>query len=749
MRLLNMFSTSKLYHNWKQKIKQSSLEGHWQEVLENYIDLNKAGLHLEDPTLFPHIFKACANLHYLREGISLHACIIRQGLESFTSIGNSTIDFYIKCGVMSSAMRVFAYMENKDSVSWNIFINGCFKFNQGSSKEGLLMFVQARAAGFEPNVSTLVLVLQACRDFRAICEGFSIHGFLIRSGFLSDVSVQNSLLSFYSEFEEMEIAEKLFDEMLVRDVISWSVMIGEYVRSGDSLGALLLFQEMLSSNEVKPDEFTVVSILKACTSLMDICLGRLVHCFVISKGFDSDTFVGNSLVDMYSKCIDSDSALQVFNEMSRRNIVSWNSILSGLVHNVRFIEALALFFLMGEAGLDADAVTMVTLLQICKNLRDPSQCKSIHSRVIRWGFESNELVRNAVIDAYAKCDLIEFAWELFQRMESRDTICWSTMISALSHSDKPVAAIGLFQEMILKGKKFNSVTMLSVLEACSLTAHLRRSKWAHGVAIRHGMTSEVAIGTALLDMYSKCGAVDSSRKVFDQMSDRNVVSWSAMIAAYGTSGRVYDALSLLSEMELSGLKPNAVTMISILSACSHGGLIEEGHSCLQRMMHDHGFQPSMEHYSCIVDMLSRAGNLDSAMDVIKSMPAGINAGASVWGALLSACRNSGNSELGGRAASCVLKLEPSNSAGYVLASSMYAASRMWEDAARMRKMVKNKGVKVVAGYSLVHIDDKAYKFVAEDGFYHLHSEEIHGVVEQLHCNMKIDEIQELFIPLSL
>ncbi|PIA46749.1 hypothetical protein AQUCO_01500357v1 [Aquilegia coerulea] len=739
MRLPNIFSTSKLYHNWKQKIKQSSLEGHWQEVLTNYLELNKAGLHLEDPSLFPHIFKACANLHYLREGISFHACIIKQGLESFTSVGNSTMDFYMKCGVMSSALRLFAWMDNRDSVSWNILINGCF--NQGSSKEGLLMFVQAKAAGFEPNVSTLILVLQAYQDFRAILEGMSIHGFLIRSGFLTDISVQNSLLSFYSEFEEMEIAEKLFDEMPQRDVISWSVMIGEYVRSGDNLGALLLFQEMLSSDEVEPDEFTVVSILKACTGIMDICLGRLVHCFVIRKGFDSDAFVGNSLVDMYSKCIDSDSALKVFNEMSRRNIVSWNSILSGLVHNNQFIEALALFFSMVEAGLDADAVTMVTLLQICKNLRDSTQCKSIHSRVIRCGVESNDLVKNALIDAYAKCNLVELAWELFRRMERRDTICWSMMITALSHSDKPEAAIGLFQEMTLKEVNFNSVTMLSLLEACSLTADLRRSKWAHGVAIRHGMTSEVAIGTALLDMYSKCGSVDASRKVFDQMSDRNVVSWSAMIAAYGTNGRVYDALSLLAEMELSGLKPNAVTMISILSACSHGGLIEEGRSCLQRMIRDHELQPSTEHYSCIVDLLGRAGNLDSAMDVIKSMPEGVNAGASVWGALLSACRNSGNSELGGGAASRVLKLEPSNSAGYVLASSMYAAGGMWEDAARMRKMVKDKGVKVIAGYSLVHVNDRAYRFVAEDG-YRLHSEEIRDVAQQLHCNLKIDEIHD-------
>lgn len=740
MHLPNITSTP-IFHNFKQKIKDLCLQGRWQALLSHYLDLNKAGLQLEDPSLIPPIFKACANLHYFKQGTSFHACMIKHGLDSFTSVGNSIMDFYMKCGSMNSAMGVFHCMESKDSVSWNILIHGCL--NHLCLGKGLCMFVKARAVGFEPNISTLVLVLQACRGLQAICEGLTIHGFLILSGFLTDVSVQNSLLSFYSETGEMEFAHRLFDEMLVRDVVSWSVVIGMYIQSGENLHALFLFQDMVSNDEVEPDEFTFVSILKACTTIRDIVLGRLLHGFVIRKGFVSDIFVGNSLVDMYSKCIDADSALKVFSEMPRRSIVSWNSIISGLVYNKQYLEALSLFTLMRESGFEADEVTMVTILQISKNFGEAIQCKSIHSRVIRWGFESNELVKNALLDAYAKCNFPELAWELFRQMERKDTISWSTIMTAFSQSGKPEVAVGLFQKMaLLKEVKFNYVTLLNLLEACSIIADLRRSKWAHGIAIRFEMASEVAVGTALLNMYSKCGALDASRKVFDRMREKNLVSWSAMIAAYGTHGHVNDALSLLAEMEMNDLRPNAVTMISILSACSHGGLIKEGLSCFQRMVQEHEFQPSMEHFSCIVDMLGRAGSLDSAMDVIKSMPAETNAGPSVWGALLSACRNYGNSELGEGAAAHVLELEPLKSAGYALASGMYAANGLWEDAARLRSMVNDKGVKAVAGYSLVHVENRGYRFVSGDRL-QCYSKHIHSIVEQLCLLMKMDETHDV------
>ncbi|XP_059648083.1 pentatricopeptide repeat-containing protein At2g17210 [Cornus florida] len=733
MRLPITFSSLKL-PNWFLRIKESSYSEKWQEVFSHYNGMMKAGVQLTDPSLFPPILKACLELS-CRHGLSIHACLVKRGFESFTSIGNSVMDFYVKSDALDSAMRVFSYMRNRDSVSWNIIIHG--HLDLGDSVEGLLLFKQGRVAGFEPNTATLVLVIQACRSVRAIREGLKIHGYIIRSGFWAITSVQNSLLSMYA-YIEMEFASKLFDEMYDRDVISWSVMIGGYVQSEEDQIAFWLFREMVYNFGAEVDAQTMVSVLKASNNLRDISMGRLVHGFVIRRGFNNDLFVGNSLVDMYFKCNDAGSAFKTFNEMPRRNIVSWNSLLSGFVGNEKHSEAPMIYASMRKAGFEADAVTLVNLLQTCKHFVDTSQCKSIHATVIRRGYELNELVMNSLINAYAKCNIIMLAWRLFNQMKRRDTVTWSTMIAAFAYCGMPDEAIAVFQQMYWVHEKPNMVTMLNLLEACSVSAELKRSKWAHGIAIRRGLAAEVAVGTAILDMYSKCGAVEASRKAFDQIPKKNIVSWSAMIGAYGMNGFASDALALLAEMKSHGLKPNPVTMLSVLSACSHGGLVEEGLAFFEELVQDRGTELGLEHYSCMVDLFGRAGKLDNAMDFIKKMPERLKPGASAWGALLSACRSHGNSELGAGAVSRVLELEPSNSAGYLLASSMYAAAGLWNDASRMRWLVKEKRVGVVAGYSLVNVDNKPCRFVAGDK-YHPLSDDICLTVEQLHSCMKLDE----------
>lgn len=472
-------------------------------------------------------------------------------------------------------------------------------------------------------------------------------------------------------------------------------------------------------------------------------MGRMIHGLVIFRGLGCDLFVGNSLIDMYSKCKDTDCAFKVFSEMPQKNIVSWNSTLSGLVVNEKYSEALSLFYAMGKGVNEVDEITLVNILLICKYFVHPMECKSVHCVVLRRAFESNELVLNSLIDAYSKCHLAELAWKLFNDVKKLDVVIWSTMIAGFTLSGRPDEAIAVFQEMNQAQVKPNAVTIINLLEACSVATELSRSKWAHGIAIRRGLATEVAVGTAVVDMYSKCGAIEASRKAFDQISGKNIMSWSAMVAAYGMNGLAHEALGLVAEMELHGLQPNAVTTLSVLSACSHGGLVEEGVSFFNSMVQYHGVEPASEHYSCMVDMLVRAGELDIAIDWINQMPDNLKATASGWGALLSACRSYGNRELGARAASHILELEPQKSAGYLLASSMYAAGGLWVESSGTRRLAKERGVKVVAGNSLVHVDNKACKFVAgEKSQSHPHGSEINIIVKQIHNCMKFDERNE-------
>ncbi|XP_023913663.2 pentatricopeptide repeat-containing protein At2g17210 [Quercus suber] len=730
------FPTTQLFSklpNWILRIRESSSNGKWEEVFSHYNQMKKAGIQLTDPSVFPPILKACSNLSF-RHGKSIHGSLVKQGFELFTSIGNSTMDFYMKCGEFGSALAIFNCM-NKDSVSWNIMIYGYLQ--KGDLQEGLLWFMSARVDGFEPNTSTLVLVIQACHSLRAKLEGLQVHGYIFQSGFLAIPSVQNSLLSLYAD-SDMVNAQKMFDEMCEKDVISWSVIISGYVQNEEAQVGLQVYREMVFEVGIEPDGVTMVSLLKACASLGDLSIGRMVHGLVISRGFVFEMYIGNSLIDMYSKCYDAESAFKAFNEMSQRNNVTWNSILSGFVLNKKHLEVLSLFYSMVKEGIEADEVSLVNILQTCKFFVQPFHCKSVHCVIIWWGYESNELVLNSLIDAYGKCNLIELAWELFDGMERRDVVSWSTMIAGFTYCGKPDEAIAVFQEMIYAQEKLNVVTIINLLEACSASAELRRSMWAHGISIYRGLEAEVAVATAIVEMYSKCGAIEDSRKAFEQISDKNVFSWSAMIAAYGMNGFAHEALTLIAEMKKHGVEPNAVTALSVLSACSHGGLIEEGLGFFNSMIKDHRVEPGLEHYSCMVDMLGRAGQLDSAIDLIKKMPEGFEAGASIWGALLSACKSHGNSKLGAGAISRVLELEPLNSSGYLLASSMYASGGSFVDAARMRRLVKERGVRVVAGYSLVHVKNRACKFLAGDKSTPQVGE-IHSIVDQLHGCMKIDE----------
>ncbi|GMH13502.1 hypothetical protein Nepgr_015343 [Nepenthes gracilis] len=718
--------------NWNVWIKESISNGRWEEAFSYYLGMRKSGVQLTDPSSFPSIFKACSHISF-RHGESMHASSVKQGYESFPSVGNCTLDFYLKWNAFESSFSVFDSMRSRDSVSWNIMVHG--NLEQGVFEDGLWYFLQARVAGFEPNVSTLVLVAQACRTLEWFDEGQKFHGLMLKWGFWSVISIQNSLLSMYSD-AAMDSARLLFDEMPERDIISWSVMIQGYVHNELAILALQLYQVMVSGAIVEPDGQTMVSVLKACAKIGDTDMGSCIHGSIISRGLDYDVFVGNSLIDMYSKCFDADSAFRIFNQMPLKSKVSWNSILSGFVHNGMHSDALALFSSMGNGGVKMDEVTLVNLLQICKHFFKANHCKLIHSKIIQLGYELNELLSSALIDTYARCYLIGLAEKLFDSLTRRNIVSWGIMIAGFTHCGSPHEAIAIFQEMRQVGEKPNAIILLNLIEACAVSAELGRAKWAHGISIGRGLAAELAVGTAIVDMYSKCGALEASRKAFDEIHQKNILSWSAMVAAYGMNGRPHDSLALLTEMKQHGLKPNAVTALSVLSACSHGGLVAEGLSFFKEMVKNHGIEPRIEHFACVVDLLSRAGKLISATELIKMMPENLKGHASLWGALLSSCRRYGSIEIGAWAVSRVLEIEPMSSGGYLLASSMHAADGSWGDAARMRWLVNERGVRVVAGYSMLYVYNKAFKFVAGEGC-NLRAAESSGVVEQLHRCMKI------------
>lgn len=706
---------------FSRRIKELSRTEKWQELFHLYNQHRRTGIEVSDPTVFSSIVKASSRLS-IPHAESIHSCSVKLGLASSSSIANSTLDFYTKCQNLHSAVSLFTSMEARDSISWNIIVNGFL--NHGDSGEGLRWFNRARAAKFEPNISTIVMVIQSCQ----VSGAEEIHSYITKIGLWDVLSVQNSFLSYYAH-TDIGTAQKLFDEMPERDVISWSVVIQGYVNSGGACDALDMFGKMSAEANVEPDGISIVSVLKA---IRDLMTGRSIHGFVIRKILDFDIFVENSLIDMYSKNSDPESAIRVFQNLRHRNHVTWNVMISGFVHNEKFAEALLLFSSMIEERVEFDAVTLGNILQICKFYTNPS--KSVHAVAIRKGYSTNEFLINSLIDSYGRCNSVKLSRRLFQMSKTKDTVSWSTMIAAFTHTGKPYEAVGVFNEMISAQEKPNLVTIINLLEACSVSAQLEPSMVAHGITFRRGLAEEVAVGTAIVDMYSKCGAIVPSRKVFDQIPEKNIIAWSAMILGYAMNGRALEAIALFSEMRLEGLTPNHVTALSVLSACNHGGLVEEGLSFFESLVHGSNGSIGPEHYSCVVDMLGRAGKLDEAMELIDHMPQEIEAGPAAWGAILSSSRNGNFTE---SAIDRVLELQPHESANYMLASSIYASAGSWGKSAEIRKSGRERGVQVIAGHSLVYLNNKPCSFLAGEGTNHPMIGQIKIAVEQLHRCMRI------------
>eukprot|EP01018_Ginkgo_biloba_P019689 Gb_04894 [translate_table: standard] len=714
---------------WNVMIRGYATNGPYEKSITLYYQMQLEGIQ-PDKFTFPCVLKACASLSDLQEGEEIHDDIVGAGFESDVFVANSLVAMYAKCGSVELARHVFDKMSERNLVSWNAMLAG-YAQNEYAD-EALAIFNQMQLADVAPDAVTMLSVLQACAHLGVLQQGKLIHDYIIQNGFDSDVCVGNSLVAMYAKCGSTEIARQLFNKMPKRNVVSWSAMIAGCAQNGHANEAFTLFHQMQLAGII-PNSVTMINVLQACAHLGALEQGIWIHGYIIRKGFESEVFVANSLIDMYAKCGSVEIARNVFDKMSKRNVVSWSSLLAGYAQSGYANEALALIQQMRLTDVKSNSVTMVSLVQSYTYLATPQQGKWVHGYIIKNGFEFDVFVVNSLIDMYSKCGSTEVAWHLFDRMSKKDVVSWNAMIVVYAQNGYAREALSLFNQMQLTDVKPDMATILSVLPACAHLAALQQGKWIHGYIIRSGFESYVSVGNSLIDMYAKCGSVQIARHFFDKMSERNVVSWNAMIAGYGMHGHGEDALRLFSQMQQMGMKANNVTFVCVLSACSHAGLVDEGRQYFYAMIQDYCVTPRMEHYACMVDLLGRAGCLDEARDFIEKMP--LEPGANVWGALLSACRIHCNIELGEYVAKRLFVLEPENAGCYVLLSNIYAAAGRWDDVAKVRTVMKDRGLKKTPGCSLIEVNNKVHAFFVGDRS-HPQSEKIYIMLETLDGQMK-------------
>eukprot|EP01018_Ginkgo_biloba_P040409 Gb_21270 [translate_table: standard] len=708
------------------------------------------------------VLQGCTDKKALLEGKLVQTHMIQTGFKcQDISLANRLVTMYAKCWELVDARRVFDQMPERNVISWTVMI--AVYARHGHAEAALSLFYQMQQSQTQPNSFTFASVLPACATLASLEKGKEIHKEIIRNRFQYDVFVGNALVDMYAKCGSIEIARQEFDKMPQRNEVSWTAIIAGFAQNGRSEEALDLFVQMRLAG-VKPNSKTFASVLPACANLASLKQGMEIHEEIIINGFQSDVFVGNALLDMYAKCGNIKNARRVFDKMPQRDVVSWNAmiagyaqnghvdeaqnlfkkmpeqdviswnaLIAGYAQNGRDKEALKLFRHMQLAGVKPNSKTFAGLLPACANLAALEQGMKIYEEIVKSGFQSDNYVGSALIDMYAKCGNIENARHLFDKMHQRSVVSWTSMIAGYAQNGHGEEALKLFQQMQLEGVKPNLKTFASVLPACATLAALEQGKEIHEEIIRSGFQVDIFVESALVDMYAKCGSIENARYVFDKICQRNVVSWNAMIAGYAIHGCSNEALKLFEQMQNSDTQPDHVTLVSVLSACCHAGLVDEGWHYFDCMRQCYHITPAMEHYGCMVNLLGRAGHLDEAQDFIKKMP--IKPDATVWGCLLGACRIHNNIELGEQVAERLFELNPKNTSPYVLLSNMYAVAGRWDDIEKVRKMMKDKGVKKKPGCSWIEVNKRIYGFLVGDRS-HPQTEKIDAELEKLSRQMK-------------
>lgn len=452
-----------------------------------------------------------------------------------------------------------------------------------------------------------------------------------------------------------------------------------------------------------------ITSLLSCKNVFQI---RQVHAQIASNGTFRNLPIANKLLFTYTQHGGLEDARELFDEMSERDSYSWSVIIGGYAKVKDFTSCFCLFREFFRCGMLLDNYTLPIVIRACRDLKELQFGRVIHSATLKCGLDYDHFVCASLVDMYAKCKVLEDARQLFDKMPKRDLVTWTVMIGALAECRCAVESLGLFDRMRDEGIVPDKVALVTVVYACAKLGAMNKARGIHDYINGTKFSLDVILGTSMIDMYAKCGSVDSAREIFDRMQVKNVITWSAMIAAYGYHGQGAKALELFPMMLSSSILPNRITFVSLLYACSHAGLIEEGQRFFSSMWDEYGVRPDVKHYTCMVDLLGRAGRLDEALGLIESMRVEKDEG--LWGALLGACRIHRRLDLAERVARSLLELQPQNPGHYVLLSNIYANAGKWEDMAKTRDLMTKAGLKKIPGWTWIEVDEQLHQFSVGD-----------------------------------
>ncbi|CAA6669896.1 unnamed protein product [Spirodela intermedia] len=590
-----------------------------------------------------------------------------------------------------------------------------------------------RSADVRADSTTLCSLISSCQSAICLKWGRALHALVFKDGLGMFVPVANTLVNMYSMCGSHEDSELLFDDMPERDLISWNCMMASHLTSGKDGDVLNLLSRMIQAR-IEVNHVTLASALSACSCPEALRNGRAVHALVTQAGLQENLLVGNALVTMYGKCESMAEARRVFTALPDPDVISWNALLGGLAENKQTQEAMELFNAMRRAGAKVNHITMTNALGAFSSSRDLALFGATARLIISAGFESDSSVRNSVLTVYSKGGDLRSSSLIFDGLEPPKTlVSWNVMIFARAHHGLGEDALKLFMEVLRGGLAADQFTLSGGLAACSSLALLQEGQQLHGLIVKLGFDSILHVANATIDMYGKCGKMDDALKLLGAADRRCRQTWNILLSSYARHGRFHEARAAFRDMLESGQRPDQVTFVSLLSACSHGGLVEEGLSYFSSMASQFGVPQGIEHCVCVVDLLGRAGRLEEAERFVEEMPVAPN--DLIWRSLLSSSRIFGELGVGRRAAQRLLERDPMDDSAYVLLSNVYASSGSWGDAEKVRAHMESIRLRKKPACSWIRVKNSVNVFGIDDRA-HPQGDKIRAKLEEILATVK-------------
>ncbi|KAL1828475.1 hypothetical protein DCAR_0207698 [Daucus carota subsp. sativus] len=510
---------------------------------------------------------------------------------------------------------------------------------------------------------SLVSLIRACTQLGCSCYGQQLHSYVLQSGFLSNSYVSTAFVNFYVKFESLDHAHKLFDEIPEPGVVSWNSLISGHVHCGEFSKALCLFMQLESSG-VGSDAFSFTAALAACGRLSLLRLGKTIHSKIVKYGDDCSVVTSNCLIDMYGKCGCVEEAIRLFVEMNGKDTISWNSVIAACARNQRLEQA---------------------------------------SSFLKQMPESDTISYNELINGIAQFGNIEDAIAILATMPQPDSSSWNSIITGYVNRNHAREALEFFSKMHFEGIRMDQFTFSSILSGVGSISALAWGTLVHCCSIRSGLDKSVVVGSALIDMYSKCGQVKEAELLFQSLSCKNLITWNAMISGYAHNGRSTKVIELFEQLKsVKHLKPNGITFVNVLSACWHNRMpFKVANSYLESMQRDYGIDPTAEHCSAIIRIMGQEGEVWRAQDMITDL--GLGSDGKVWRALLGACGMCSDVDVAEIAAAKLTELEGEDEFIYVKLSNIYAMHEKWEHVGDIRKLMRDKQVQKEVGCSWMEV----------------------------------------------